>query len=97
MVCVWKLPLYYNTVSVLASHSMQMDPDEVRSGESVNMVVQLEREDDAEEPGLVVAPFFPKVRPFVFHSTGPTYSRSFACALCCLADILRSPLILLPP
>lgn len=34
----------------------------MRSGENVNMVVQLEREDDADEPGPVVAPFFPKVR-----------------------------------
>lgn len=40
----------------------QVDADEVRSGENVNMVVQLEREDDAEEPGPVIAPFFPKVR-----------------------------------
>lgn len=38
--------------------------DKIKTGSSVNIMVQLEREDEVTGP--VIAPFFPHVRVFIF-------------------------------
>lgn len=41
-----------------------LEKDDIRSGSTVNVVVQLEREDEITGP--VIAPFFPQVNTFIF-------------------------------
>lgn len=41
-----------------------LEKDNIRSGSTVNVVVQLEREDEITGP--VIAPFFPQVNNFIY-------------------------------
>jgi pre-mRNA-splicing helicase BRR2 len=54
--------VYCNRYPAVDVQYKVVDEDELRAGETVGIQVQMEREDDAEDPGPVVAPFFPKVQ-----------------------------------